>query len=238
MSIYNQILDTTTIVDGFHDIYAIIKDITGNYQNTSTISVRVDNSPPIISTDINNAVLLPGTNSFQIVCRTSENAVCKYSSTPNVSFVNMSNTFSSTGGTLHSTTITGLMSGLSYIYYIKSIDQFGNFNSDDYIISFSVASTVPEPIKNITISSPNGGENLKIGRTKKFYWTSSGISGDIKIELSRDGGATYQLIFISDNSGSASWVVTPPRSNTCKIKLSSVNDPSIFDTSEGIFKIT
>jgi hypothetical protein len=50
--------------------------------------------------------------------------------------------FSTTGGTSHSTAISGLQNDNSYTYYIKCQDTAGNANTDDYPISFSVGSQV------------------------------------------------------------------------------------------------
>ena len=49
------------------------------------------------------------------------------------------NTFTTTGGTSHSRTLTGLTDGQSYTYYVRCIDGSGNANTNDYTISFSVA---------------------------------------------------------------------------------------------------
>jgi hypothetical protein len=55
----------------------------------------------------------------------------------------MSNTFSTTGGTSHSTTVSGLQGGQSYAYYVRCQDFAGNANIDDYPISFSVNDVSP-----------------------------------------------------------------------------------------------
>ena len=53
----------------------------------------------------------------------------------------MPNVFTLTGGTAHSTTVTGLQDGATYSYYVRCQDTAGNANSDDYTISFSVAAS-------------------------------------------------------------------------------------------------
>ena len=53
----------------------------------------------------------------------------------------MTNTFSTTGSTSHSTLITGLQNGNTYNYYVKCIDSSENANINDYLISFSVSPT-------------------------------------------------------------------------------------------------
>ena len=55
----------------------------------------------------------------------------------------MVNTFSSTGGTAHSTTINGLANGGTYSYYVRCQDASGNANPDDFTITFSTARLRP-----------------------------------------------------------------------------------------------
>ena len=51
----------------------------------------------------------------------------------------MVNVFTTTGGTAHSTTVSGLTNGGSYSYFVRCQDTVGNANTNDFIISFSVA---------------------------------------------------------------------------------------------------
>ena len=49
------------------------------------------------------------------------------------------NTFSSTGTTVHSTLVTGLVNGSNYSYYVRCQDAAGNTNPDDFVITFWVS---------------------------------------------------------------------------------------------------
>jgi len=90
----------------------------------------------------------------------------------------------------------------------------------------------------ITVIAPNGGETLRIGRTGNIQWTSSGVTGNVKIELSRNGGASYEVLFASTpNDGVQPWTVTGPASTNCLMRISSVNDPSVQDVSDRVFTI-
>jgi len=51
----------------------------------------------------------------------------------------MTNTFGTTGGTAHSSVVSGLANGQSYTYYVRCQDTAGNANVGDLAISFSVA---------------------------------------------------------------------------------------------------
>ena len=51
----------------------------------------------------------------------------------------MTNTFATTGGTAHSTTVTGLTNGGSYSFFVRCQDAAANANTNDFTIGFSVA---------------------------------------------------------------------------------------------------
>jgi len=103
-----------------------------------------DITPPILSSGNPSGTLPSSTTQTTISLTTNEPATCKYSTTPNTPYSSMPNTFSSTGGTSHSTTVSGLGSGNSYSYYIRCQDASGNANNSDYAISFSIASCIPD----------------------------------------------------------------------------------------------
>jgi len=69
--------------------------------------------------------------------RTYVNATCRYSTTPGVEYDSMTNTFATTGGTLHTTPITGLADGNVYRHYVRCRDESGRTNTNDYEIAFS-----------------------------------------------------------------------------------------------------
>ena len=86
---------------------------------------------------------------------------------------------------------------------------------------------------------PNGGVSAPIGQQVNIRWTSTNVPGNVKIELSRNGGVSYETLFASTpNDGIQSWVITGPATTQGLIKISSVDDPSIFDTSDSTFTIT
>ncbi len=58
--------------------------------------------------------------------------------------------------------------------------------------------------KNITILSPNGNDVLDIGALISITWNSFNVGGAIKIELSRDGGSTFELI--ADNQPNVGFI--------------------------------
>jgi len=91
--------------------------------------------------------------------------------------------------------------------------------------------------RQITVTTPNGGEKLCIGATKEIRWSSLNVPGKIIISLSRDGGQTWSIIHSSNiNYGKYTWTVDSPASADCLIKVYSLTYPA-SDTSDGVFEI-
>ena len=113
----------------------------------------IDTTPPIRSSGYPSGNLSTGTNSTTISLNTNEVATCRYSTTAGAPYGSMTNTFSTTGSTSHSTLITGLTNGNSYNYYVRCSDNYGNANINDYLITFSVSepsAILPEPLEETT----------------------------------------------------------------------------------------
>jgi hypothetical protein len=109
--------------------------------------------------------------------------------------------------------------------------------SDSSDSSFTISQ--PPPPASITVTVPNGGENWPINSSQTITWTSSGVSGNVKIELSRDGGATFQtLLADTPNDGSQNWTVTGPTTMQARVKISSVSNPTVNDQSDANFTIS
>jgi|GEM_PF-4921153 len=91
----------------------------------------------------------------------------------------------------------------------------------------------------ITVTAPNGGESWAVGSSQTITWTSSGISGMVKIEVSRNSGASYStLISSTANDGSHPWTVAGPGSTTARVKVTSISSPGTSDSSNADFTIT
>jgi hypothetical protein len=92
--------------------------------------------------------------------------------------------------------------------------------------------------ETITVTHPNGGDSLAIGGSTNITWTWLGSFTSVSIELSRDGGSTWDtLINNTPNDGSWTWTpVTGPASNTCRVRICDT-DGSPCDTSNSNFSI-
>ena len=118
-----------------------IDDISTDDTYNSIYSGGSDTTPPVRSGGLPSGEQVYGTTQVTMQVTTDENATCKYGSSSGVAYASMSNTFSTTGGTSHSTTISGLSNGGSYTRYVRCIDGSSNANTSDYSISWTVASS-------------------------------------------------------------------------------------------------
>ncbi|MEA1878762.1 MAG: hypothetical protein U9N86_18110, partial [Bacteroidota bacterium] len=109
---------------------------------------QTDFTPPSRSNPQPTGTLSSGTTSTTISLDTDETAACKYSTTAGTDYDSIHNTFSTTNSTTHSQTITNLSDGNSYTYYIRCQDTARNANTDDFTISFSIASSTTYSISN------------------------------------------------------------------------------------------
>ena len=137
-----------------------------------------DTTPPVRSNGQPTGALPAGTTQATLSLITNENATCKYGTTAGIAYASMPNTFTTTGGTSHTTGVTGLANGGSYTYYVRCRDAATNANPDDFTIAFSVANppppdTIPPtvsmtaPANNATVSgsvtvSANASDNVGV----------------------------------------------------------------------------
>ncbi len=103
----------------------------------------------------------------------------------------------------------------------------------------------------IRILSPATGDVLVTGGTQRIEWVSASHAtaklggatsvsnpGNVKIELSEDGGANWSTIAASTlNDGVYDWTIAGTNSVTCRIRVSSVTVPAVL-YSTGDFEIT
>ncbi len=116
-----------------------------------------DTTPPVRSNGSPSGTLAAGTTTVNLSLTTNENAICRYSTTANVSYASMTGTFTTTGNTTHLRSLTGLTNGSSYNYYVKCMDTTGNANTTDYTISFSVATSSGDTIPPVRSNGQPSG---------------------------------------------------------------------------------
>jgi len=104
---------------------------------------------------------------------------------------------------------------------------------------FSIIQPLPS---DITVTSPNGGENWTAGSTQQITWTGNGEIDTVNIELSKDDGTTWESIIKNTNDdGNYNWPIPETlSSDQCRVRVSSNDtnsDPIPSDISDAVFTI-
>jgi hypothetical protein len=90
----------------------------------------------------------------------------------------------------------------------------------------------------LTVVSPNGGEVWAAGSTRSIDWSSAGVSGNVKLEYSTNNGENWALIAESTpNDGSEPWVLPTQLTSLGRVRVTSLSDGSLTDTSDAVFAI-
>lgn len=106
---------------------------------------------------------------------------------------------------------------------------------------FTFSGTVKDtPGLYLTVMQPNGGEEWTVGSSHEIKWDPGTVTGTVFIDYSKNN-------FVSDiqsigtdepNDGSFMWQNIPDDpSTTVLVRISSTDDPSVFDKSDGVFTI-
>jgi len=153
-----------------------------------------DTTPPVLSNAQPSGVLAAGTTQTTLSLTSNENATCRYAPTAGTAYGSMPNTFGTTGGTAHSTVVSGLANGQSYSYYVRCQDTAGNANTTDLTIGFSVATDTTAPA--VSVSAPAGGATL---------------TGTVSVSASAsDNVGVVGVQFLLDGASLGAEVTTPP----------------------------
>ena len=169
---YTATWNSTGVADGSHTLYAVAVDTSGNYA-TSSISITVRNSPPVISAISSGS---PTTTAATITWTTDEAASSKvvYGATSAYG----SATSSPSLVTSHSIGVIGLTASTTYHYAVVSTDVVGNTaTSTDQ--TFTTANTGPD------VTPPTAPTNLTAGASSSseldLSWNAStdnvGVAG-------------------------------------------------------------
>jgi len=90
----------------------------------------------------------------------------------------------------------------------------------------------------IALLSPNNREVLTTGASFKIQW-SCVFSGNVKLEYSVNNGSSWNVIAnsVPAESFEYNWTIPSAYSSFCKVRITSVENPTLADESDGIFSI-
>ena len=103
-----------------------------------------------------------------------------------------------------------------------------NISSSSDTMTFDVA--LSGGGASMVVVNPKGGEEWKSGQRYPIVWNSSGITGDVTVDILKDGATTYSLG--ASSSGTFLWTVpdSAATSSGYQVKISSAS-PSLSATS-------
>lgn len=168
-----------------------------SYDGNSLLTARlhieylsgVDTTPPIRSNGQPTGIFAAGTTQATLSLTTNENATCRYATVAGVTYVSSTNVFSTTGFTAHSVTVTGLVDGTAYNFYVKCEDVAGNANTNDFLISFAV--DVPDTAVPVRSNGQPAGD-LSSGTTQTTL--SLTTNENAACRYSQTAGTAYEAM--------------------------------------------
>lgn len=102
----------------------------------------------------------------------------------------------------------------------------------------AVAATFTDVAGTLRVVTPNGGERWAAGRKVVVSWTSTGVTADVAIGLSLDGGTTWTTLVASTPNDGTEAVTLPLSATTrARVRLTSLSTPAVSDTSDAHFVI-
>ena len=129
---------------------------------------------------------------------------------------------------------THYWSSTVYLQYVNNTSGLSFNNGNDSSLNWTDLVSVRavrggqlQLTGHIIVLSPAQGDRWYLGTSRQITWDPQGISGDVSISISRDGGKTFTDIAASTpNDGSYLWEVVGPESVNCAIRITPLSDPT------------
>ncbi len=123
-------------------------------------------------------------------------------------------------------------------YYNNGQSFYGLRYSNDYlyVIGNNVLNVL-DPII-LTINTYNKyGMTYYMGMSDTIKWVSDTSVHSIELSYSSDSGKTWTIVDTIDNTGSYIWNIPSVLTDSCLVKLSSIEYSSVYDISDSIFSV-
>lgn len=87
---------------------------------------------------------------------------------------------------------------------------------------------------SLALSSPNGGDAFHVGDSTAIQWSSTSVTGNLVLLLSRNGGQTYPETLFTNTAddGNQIWHIGGPTTANARIRIVSIADPLVSDTTD------
>ena len=126
----------------------------------------------------------------------------------------------------------------AWLVHFRYGTVYGNYKSGSYYVR-PVRGGQPWLLDHLFISVPVQASSWDVGSVMPIAWEPQGISGNVNISLSRQGGRDGTFEIIAENTANDDaydWTVTGPGSYNCVLKIEPIDDPS-KGTVQGLFTI-
>jgi hypothetical protein len=111
---------------------------------------------------------------------------------------------------------------------------------DHNVYAFALPNTSPPPPASatLTVSSPAAGEQWTKGQRYNITWSASGGVSRVDVSISRDGGATWELLADDTDAamGTLQVKAKKPKSETVVVRVTDSSNGAVFGQS-GMFFI-
>ena len=124
----------------------------------------------------------------------------------------------SVADTFFNWTVTGPTTTSARIRIISTVDA---------ALNDELANSISLLVPALTITSPAGGERLPIGFATSVSWSRVAVDGAIRLELSRNGGSSYEAITDVNEGDSCVWTPQGLATTNAILRVSSVLNPAI-----------
>ncbi|MEN9913162.1 MAG: hypothetical protein RLY66_570, partial [Candidatus Parcubacteria bacterium] len=116
-------------VSAFDAIY----NASSQSSSVSTTTIAVPSNAPDASNGAPSGTFAAGTTGATLSLATDIAATCRYGTVADTAYASIANTFTTTGGTAHSSTLTGLVNGITYTYYVRCQSSLNVPMTIDYV---------------------------------------------------------------------------------------------------------
>lgn len=127
------------------------------------------------------------------------------------------------------------------VYFIKAVGNAVDGNSGTSGDQWNFMTTKQVTVKGLILTSLKGGQQICAGSNTNITWDAFGVE-NVKIELSTNGGSSFDQLIVASTSGSAetySWSVPSSlKGNNYRIRISDASNSNIKDQSGSNFTVS
>ncbi len=91
--------------------------------------------------------------------------------------------------------------------------------------------------RGLNLETFNGGNVYLVGEEDTIRWGADTSTHNVEISYSTNDGNNWSVVDTTSNTGIYVWKVSDGLSDSCKVKVTSVEYPDIYDESDSLFEI-